>query len=48
MREEVHIDVPLEEREGTAGLLALAPLRERPWNRFRTEAQTAELELVDA
>ena len=47
VREEVPIEVPLEERQGTAGLLALAPLRERLWDLIRNEAQTAELELVD-
>ncbi len=45
VREEVVIDVPLEQRQGTDGLLALAPLRERLWNLIREEAQTAEMEL---
>ena len=47
IREEVQIDVPLEERQGTAGLLELAPLRDRLWSLIRDEAQTAEMELAD-
>ncbi|TQV78383.1 ABC transporter ATP-binding protein [Denitrobaculum tricleocarpae] len=47
VREEIIIDVPLDERQGTAGLLELAPLRERLWALIRDEAQTAELELAD-
>jgi NitT/TauT family transport system ATP-binding protein len=47
VRDVVEIPVPLEARQGTAGLVELAPLRERLWGLIRDEAQTAEKELVD-